>query len=467
VVLVAAAAVAVGVEVAGEDAARPRFAPRPELLGRDPLTFDEKRTGAYERAAAFGLSHVLYAKSPGGVLASAERTARFRPLVEAAVAGNGIEADTVEAIVFLESAGRPEVIAGSDPAHAAGLTQILAETATNFLGMRVDLAASRRLTRQILAARTRGERAAVERLRRQRRRVDARFDPRLALTGSVRYLRLARRRFGRDDLAVISYHMGIGNLEGVLRAYAHQGTGPIRNIVRDGDLSWARIYFDSSPIRHAGAWRRLARFADDSETYYGRVLAAREIMRLFREERGKLVQLALLHGRQPSAEDVLHPAEGTERFAESDLEAAWRKGLLQALPDDPARLHFRLDPALGAPARPLGRRPTLYRGLRPEAVAMLLYLAARVHKLGGAETPLTVTQAVSDAANRDLLGGRNQGAASHYWLHTTGYAFDVLRRYESGAQASAFQYTLERLQALGLIAWRRERGVIHITVASR
>ena len=41
------------------------------------------------------------------------------------------------------------MIAGDDPAHAAGLTQILAETAKNFLGMDVDLAASRALTTKI------------------------------------------------------------------------------------------------------------------------------------------------------------------------------------------------------------------------------------------------------------------------------------------------------------------------------
>jgi hypothetical protein len=52
-------------------------------------------------------------------------------------------------------------------------------------------------------------------------------------------------------------------------------------------------------------------------------------------------------------------------------------------------------------------------------------------------------------------------------LHATGYAFDIRRRYESGAQAAAFQYTLERLSALGLIAWMRDRNVIHVTVASQ
>ena len=66
------------------------------------------------------------------------------------------------------------------------------------------------------------------------------------------------------------------------------------------------------------------------------------------------------------------------------------------------------------------------------------------------------------------MGARGplRGWSSDSSLHTTGYAFDILRRYESGAQAAAFQYTLERLETLGLIAWSREPSLIHITVAS-
>jgi len=65
-----------------------------------------------------------------------------------------------------------------------------------------------------------------------------------------------------------------------------------------------------------------------------------------------------------------------------------------------------------------------------------------------------------------LLRGRNAEAAARYSLHTTGYAFDIRRRYESGAQAQAFQFLLDDLTARGLIAWVREPAAIHVTVAS-
>ena len=73
---------------------------------------------------------------------------------------------------------------------------------------------------------------------------------------------------------------------------------------------------------------------------------------------------------------------------------------------------------------------------------------------------------VRDVRYQRALIPRNPEATQRYSLHTTGFAFDVRRSYASPAQALAFQYMLDRLQALGLIAWVREPGAIHVTVAS-
>jgi hypothetical protein len=438
-----------------------------EIVGPEPLTFDAGRTSAYERAAAFGLSHVLFEKSPGGVVETARRTAAFRDLVEQAADGSGFDPDLLEAMVFLESAGRADVIAGDDVENAAGLTQILAETATSFLGMHVDLDASRELTRQIDDARRDGDTLRVRRLQAQRRRVDARFDPAEALAGSVRYLTQARRHFERDDLAVVSYHMGIGNLENVLRVYTGDDDTPVADLVDAAGLDYARIYFDASPARHRDAWELLASFGDDSQTYYWRVLAAAAIMRTFREDPARLERLAELHGSGPSAELVLHPPDVTRRFSEpSDLEDARRAGVLRPLRTDPRRA-YEVGPQVGRLAPQLDADPALYRQLRPRALALLDYLTARIRELSGAERPLRVTAAVYDEAYADFLPGAEADAGTHASVHATGFSFDIRRRYESGAQAAAFQYTLERLETLGLIAWMRSESVIHVTVSPR
>ena len=421
----------------------------------DPLAFDADRTGDFERRAAAGLSHVLYAKSPGGATATARRTARWRAQVEDAARGADLDPGLLEAIVFVESAGRPDVIAGDDPENASGLTQILAETGQNLLGLEVDLAASRRLTRRIARAERAGRSRAAERLRDQRRRIDERFDPVEALAATGRYLGIARERFGRDDLAVASYHMGIGNLQQVVRAYG------------DADNpSYARLFFDSTPLLHADAYRLLASFGDDSSTYLWRVYAAREIMRLYRHAPGELARLEALHARKNSAEEVLHPAAETEVFADpAAVERERDDGDLVELPDDPERFHFAIDRDMGELARRVRAEPELYRALRPEALALLIYMAEGVEAVSG-ESPLTVTSTVRDARYQAVLGSRNREAARDYSLHTAGYAFDVLREYRSREQALAFEFWLNRLQALNLIAWVREPAAIHVTVSS-
>jgi soluble lytic murein transglycosylase-like protein len=469
VLVLAAAAVALLVARSlGDGAAAGALVPRAVALDDDPLAYDDSQAEELEGAATLGLSHPLYAKSPGGVVASAERTAAFRPLVEDAVEGSGFDADLLEAIVFLESAGRPDVIAGDDPAAASGLTQILAETAQSFLGMRVDQDASRRLTARIAEAEHRGATDEAERLREQRRAVDERFDPEQALAATVRYLTAAREALGRDDLAVVSYHMGIGNLSDVLRAYADADAGAdVRELVEDGDLTWTRVFFDTAPDRNPVAHQLLQRLGDDSPTYYWRVLAAREIMRLYRSEPERLRELDLLHGAKGSAEEVLHPPGETERLADAaDVRRAWDEQMLQPLPNEPSRLGFRADRTMGELAPQLGQPRSLYRGLRAEALALLVYMAGRVKELSGAEAPLQITSTVRDDEYQSLLRRGNPEATDGYSLHTTGYAFDIRRSYESGAQAQAFQFLLDDLAARGLIAWVREPAAIHVTVAS-
>ena len=439
--------------------------PRVERAALDALEYHESQAEDLERAAEFGLSHALYAKSPGGVFATAERTESFRSLVEDAVDGSGFEADLVEAIVFLESGGRPDVIAGDDPVAASGLTQILAETGRSFLGMRVDLEESRRLTVQIAAAVERSEVAEAERLRERRREVDGRFDPEHALAGTVRYLTIARERLGREDLAVVSYHMGIGNLSNVLRAYAPGADLAVSDLVEEKDLSWARVFFDTAPDQNVEAHALLTRLGDDSPTYYWRVLAAQEIMRLYRDDRDRLQELDLLHAAKGSAEEALHPPFETERFADAaDLERAWQENALQSLPEDPGAFGFAVDPTMGELATRLGQPKELYRGLRAEALATLVYIGTRVQALSAATQPLEVTSSVRDDAYQDLLRSSNPEATQGYSLHTTGFAFDVRRRYESGAQAQAFQFLLDDLTARNLIAWVREPAAIHIAV---
>jgi hypothetical protein len=416
----------------------------------DPFGYVSSRESDFVARAIDGSAHVLYVQSPSGALATASRVAPFRPLIDRAVAGTGIDPSMVEALVFLESAGRPDVIVGGDPANASGLTQILASTASSLLGMRVDLARSRKLTGQIFLASARGQSGRVARLDRTRAKIDDRFDPRKALAATVRYLQIAQRDLGRTDLAFESYHMGIGNLQRVLDLY-------------DGGhaVPYPQLYFDTAPDHNPAAYALISSFGDDSSLYYWRLLGAQRIMRLYRTDRSALERQIDLQTAADSNASVLHPPDGLDPFADPDaLDRAYAARTILPLPSNPARLGLRYDPGIGSLASRLGFTPALYRGLRPAALDLLIELAARVRELSKLpRSTLTLTSAVSDKRYQGLLGVGDPPAAA-------GWSFTVARSYVSPAQAAALQAMLDRLQALNLIAWERFPSEIEVTVAS-
>jgi hypothetical protein len=389
------------------------------------------------------------------------------PIAAAATAAH-IDPSLLEGMVFLESAGRSDAIAGGDPAAAAGVTQILAGTGRDLLGMHIDLSASHRLTKQILDAQ-RGHRTALAtQLERQRRAVDERFDPKKALGATGRYLALARAKFGRSDFAVASYHMGIGNLANVIRAYA----GPQERrlaikVVQERKLTYAQLYFDSTPFHNKGAYGLLGTLGDNSDTYYWRVLAARDIMSLYRHHPRELSRLNQLQNAYRSGEAILHPPGSTEVFGgPAALSRARSRGVLLAVPNKPGEHHFAVDPAVAAQARQFSRAPGLYSALRPEALAALYYVADRVHAVSAEKAPLMVATTARDSSYQAALVRRGLAGPPGYSLYTTGYSFDIDRRYATPKQAQAFQAVLNRLQALDVIAWGRKPDVIQITVSN-
>jgi hypothetical protein len=59
----------------------------PLNLDDDPWAYQPDREREFEARAAAGHSHVVYVKSPGGIVATARRVERWRPQVEAVADG--------------------------------------------------------------------------------------------------------------------------------------------------------------------------------------------------------------------------------------------------------------------------------------------------------------------------------------------------------------------------------------------
>ncbi len=265
----------------------------------------------------------------------------------------------------------------------------------------------------------------------------------------MRYLKIARRDLGRADLAVVSYHMGIGNLQQVLADYGGGSSVP-----------YVQLFFDTAPDHHGGAYRLLSGFGDDSSLYYWRLLGAEQVMRLYRGDRAALGRLSSLQTASGSAALVLHPPDRTPGFSSPDqLDYAYASRAVIPLPANATALGLAYDPSIGSLARQLGVKPGLYRGLRPAALDLLIELAARVRTLSAGASPLIVSSAVTDRRYQRQLGVGDPPAAA-------GWSFTIARRYVNRRQAEAFQAMLDRLQALNVIAWQRYPSEIEVTVAS-
>ena len=217
------------------------------------------------------------------------------------------------------------------------------------------------------------------------------------------------------------------------------------------------MYFDATPDRHPRTFRFLSEFGDESADLPVARAASKEIMRLWRSDRGELARLNALHAAKASGEEVLHPRSETTVYGDpDDLAEAYDEGELERFPDDP---RGSASTATGDMGELASARRWLYRGLRPEAFALAAYLGAGVREpVRRPRRPLIVTSTVRDARYQRRLVRRNPEATPAYSLHTTGYAFDLRRRYAHRRQAAALQTMLDRLQSLNLIAWVREPG---------
>ncbi|MES1247149.1 MAG: DUF5715 family protein [Actinomycetota bacterium] len=375
-----------------------------------------------EHGAAISFGRAFF--TSGDVFDTATRVAQWHPQIVRAARAAHVDASTLEAIVFVESSGRPAVTNGA----AVGLTQLKPSIARRY-GLHVDTRRAAVLTRRIARS---WSPAHIRQLARWRARYDERYSPAKELRASARYLADLEHSLGRDDLAVEAYHDGIASLRGIHTSYA-------------------------------SLWFR----TDSVGTYAFRVLAAERLLRMYRHEPSALRFEAQQQLRKNSAEEYLHPRKSTTEFATPGaiLHAELRHRL-RMIPVDTPRTHVAVSGTLGQEARKLGRARRLYRALRPQALDVLLYIGARVHELSGARKPLLLTSAVRDDRYQRVLMRVNVNAARTYSLHTTGFAFDIARAYASRRESYAFQRVLDELQAANAIAYIREAAAIHVAVAA-
>jgi hypothetical protein len=241
-------------------------------------------------------------------------------------------------------------------------------------------------------------------------------------------------------------------------------TGSTPKTVARYGITYARLYYDSTPIRNGAAYRKLAALGDDSRHYLFKLDAADTIMRLRASKSGLLERIAALQTAKASGENLLRPPDRFPPYKDGRaLRKAYGKGDLIALPNDPRRLGYTVDRGMGSLGPRIHERRALFRGLRPEALATLLYVAKEVRRQAGG-SHLRVTSTVRDARYQAALIGINSQATRAFSLHTTGYAVDVSRNFRTAAEGRAFVAVLERLRAHDVLDFVYEPAAIHFTV---
>ena len=198
-------------------------------------------------------------------------------------------------------------------------------------------------------------------------------------------------------------------------------------------------------------------------------MAAKEIMRLYRERPGAAGPTAELQTAKASAEEVLHPPDehGALRDPGDSCATPRTTGDLVALPAATLAPHgLAIDPRHGrAGAAGSAAQRTRYRGAAPVALALLAYLGAGVKAISGAPAARRHQHRARHALPARCSCDRTSRPRRNYSLHTTGCAFDIAARYaHARARPRALQFMLDRLQAHDLIAWVREPAAIHVTV---
>ena len=193
-------------------------------------------------------------------------------------------------------------------------------------------------------------------------------------------------------------------------------------------VPYAQLYFDSSPLRHAAAWRKLASLGDDSSTYLWRVLAARDIMRLYRSDpspraRGRAADRTR---RRPRRSCIRRAHDGVRR----PLRGRPRAGIGRAARDQrggPRPYGLQIDSHMGELARRAGPIAAPVSRPAPQALAILQAIGAATQAIGGAE-PLVVTstrarRALPARPRGDRPRGHDRLLAAHHRLR-----FDIAAR---------------------------------------
>lgn len=160
----------------------------------------------------------------------------------------GIDWWMLRGLIFIESKGEDNV---ESEAGALGLVQLMPETARD-CGLEVN--------------EKKDERTIAEK----------------SIEAACKFLKRYRIEFGSSNLAIVTYHMGAGNMNRLIRMYLSpkEVKGHISDMVKKENLTYTEIFFNNHKTKkNPGTYRILfEELKNESEIYYWKIVAATHIL---------------------------------------------------------------------------------------------------------------------------------------------------------------------------------------------
>jgi len=376
-------------------------------------------------------------------VSAVKRLDQYDAIIADAATATGLPTATIRSVLFLESQGRTDAVVRYKgkvcPGSCAGIGQFAPGTARD-----QGLIVSKGWVSLYLAYQ--GAKNPVIRAKRwaKLQKYDQRFDPKLAIPATGRYLKKNADEFGGTDWGVAVYHMGPGNMREVLRRYRSGWDCPEK-------LYWPEVVLDVDPDRHPMTWSYLTSLEDDSVWYWFRVRKAESELALWHSGRAgqkKFQQLAgfydwaAAHGRRDrlAQEYQWYHNDTMPVWEEKDIPTLLEEGSI--VPIQTGKWYVETS-------------GVTYPYLRPGAMGGIHYLQSEVRRMGGGQLTLT-------SAFRTYSQMPARKKSGKYSIHRNGYGTDL--RIPTGRTFDALVRTLQWMRSRGEVVFYQESNPPHIHV---
>jgi hypothetical protein len=417
-------------------------------------------------------------------LAGAQRITapKLQAIFRRASADSGFPQDILEAMAYLESFGEPKADSWAGAKTARGIMQVSEATAKR-IGLRVSWVTRYKVTKERVQVKRKGRKPVYRTVRHRTPYTvlvrDDRIVPERAIPAAARYLAGMQQRFGSLDWAVFAYHCGEGCVADMQWLTQHA-----RGI--SGQPSVARMFFGSHPGYNRDLYDAVQRNMqrDYSPTYWFRVMRARRLLAVYREDPERFRSMAEEYRSQLiSAVRAPHRLSAWLKTGDlvfqscEDLMSDQGRRLAKAL-DDPDRFGYTLrksgNHSIGAldPGR-----QEYYSQAAPSTLGTLAYIAFETRRLheamkprGERFLPLEVVSLVEsmDSVTRAAASGGNGENQADLKAHCSGHVFDIDTAGLPPGEREALRFVLEDIGDDGYLGFMEETpgsGRIHIGCA--